>query len=277
MRSYEIGACGACGLYQDTSEHRKLLAGYPEEGFFRTPDELKSRVSYLLENQELRQSLRSIASRSVCKKEHTYKSVRTYSEKAVKLKVTIVVGGRWHAFDLAGELERKGHLHKLITNYPSWFVRRWGISETKIVSLPLTLFLVKLIYKIGGEALMMKMQWIIHQRFANQAAKFLEGTEILHAWSGFAEPSLKWAKSRKIKTVLERSSAHILEQSSLLRDEYLRLQSSWNHTHPKIEEMECREYCLASIISVPSLFVKEHLQNGGMLSLKSKNICSGPI
>ena len=36
------------------------------------------------------------------------------------MKVTIVVGGRWHAFDLARELERQGHLHRLITNYPGW-------------------------------------------------------------------------------------------------------------------------------------------------------------
>ena len=184
------------------------------------------------------------------------------------MKVTIVVGGRWHAFDLALELETKGHLHKIITSYPAWFVRKWGIPGNKIVSLPLIFFLVKLIYKIGGEPLMMKMQWVIHQRFANQAAKHLEGTEILHAWSGFAEPSLIWAKSRQVPAVLERSSAHILEQSFLLQSEYTRLGSVWNHTHPKIEEMECREYDLASIVSVPSTFVQDTFKKRGFLESK---------
>ena len=31
-RSYEIGAIGGCGLYQDTIEHRQLLQNYPDEG-----------------------------------------------------------------------------------------------------------------------------------------------------------------------------------------------------------------------------------------------------
>ena len=39
-RSYEIGAIGGCGLYQDTVEHRTLLNGYPDQGFFKDPKEL---------------------------------------------------------------------------------------------------------------------------------------------------------------------------------------------------------------------------------------------
>jgi hypothetical protein len=34
------------------------------------------------------------------------------------MRITLVVGGRWHAFDLARELHHHGHLHRLITNYP---------------------------------------------------------------------------------------------------------------------------------------------------------------
>ena len=32
--------------------------------------------------------------------------------------ITVVVPGRWHAFDLARELEGLGALHRLVTNYP---------------------------------------------------------------------------------------------------------------------------------------------------------------
>ena len=74
MRSYEIGAIGACGLYQDTCEHRNLLTGYPDIGFFKTPNELRSRVMLLLQNQELRQDLRVIAAKAVRKPENSYKS-----------------------------------------------------------------------------------------------------------------------------------------------------------------------------------------------------------
>ena len=172
------------------------------------------------------------------------------------MKITIVVGGRWHAFDLARELHNAGHLHRLITNYPSWFVRRWGIPQQKVVSLPLTFFVVKAIYKVGGETLMMRCQWIVHRWFANRAAKYLEGSELIHGWSQWSEPSLQWAHQNAVPTVLERSSAHILEQSKLLRNEYSRLGLNWTETHPKIEAMELREYELSTSIAIPSLFVE---------------------
>ncbi len=172
------------------------------------------------------------------------------------MRITIVVGGRWHAFDLARELEEKNHLHRIITNYPRWVVRRWGIPNRKIVSLPLTFWLIKAIYKLGGEDLMMRCQWIVHSRFAKRAAKHLEGSELIHGWSSFSEPSLQWAQKNNIPTILERSSAHILEQSSILREEYASLGLQWTSTHPSIEKMEQREYNLCTKITVPSRFVE---------------------
>ncbi len=182
------------------------------------------------------------------------------------MKITIVVGGRWHAFDLAQQLHAHGHLHRLITNYPRWFVMRWGIPSEKVVSLPLTFWAVKAIYKIGGEALMMRCQWWVHRWFAKRAVNHLEGSELIHGWSQWSEPSLRWAQQRQIPTVLERSSAHILEQSRLLRQEHSRLGLRWSPTHPKIEAMELREYALCTSIAVPSLFVERSFQSRGISS-----------
>lgn len=172
------------------------------------------------------------------------------------MRITIVVGGRWHAFDLARELHHHGHLHRLITNYPRWFVKRWGIPGERVVSLPLTFWLVKAIYRLGGEALMMRCQWAVHRWFARRAVGHLEGSELIHGWSQWSEPSLRWARERGLPTVLERSSAHILEQSRLLREEHARLGLTWAPTHPRIEAMELREYELAAAVAVPSLFVE---------------------
>ncbi|CAK27086.1 Glycosyltransferase [Synechococcus sp. RCC307] len=172
------------------------------------------------------------------------------------MRITIVVGGRWHAFDLAHELNKQGHLFRLITNYPTWFVKKWGIPHEKIVSLPLTFWVVKAIYKLGGESLMMHCQWRVHQWFAKRAAKYLSGSECIHGWSQWSEPSFQWAKTRGIPIVLERSSAHILEQSRLLHEEHQRLGLKWTETHAKIEKMELREYELCDSVAVPSLFVE---------------------
>ena len=71
-RSYEIGAIGGCGLYQDTKEHRQLLAEYPEQGFFKEPNMLAQRVKELLNDPALQQRLRSIGAKAIRRPENTY-------------------------------------------------------------------------------------------------------------------------------------------------------------------------------------------------------------
>lgn len=71
-RSYEIGAIGGCGLYQDTEEHRQLLAEYPEEGFFEDPTSLAKRVKDLLDDPGLQQRLRSIGAKVIRTPQNTY-------------------------------------------------------------------------------------------------------------------------------------------------------------------------------------------------------------
>ena len=71
-RSYEIGAIGACGLYQDSIEHRQLLPNYPEEGFFSTPAQLKARVQQILSDSTLQKELRQSGASAMASNVHTY-------------------------------------------------------------------------------------------------------------------------------------------------------------------------------------------------------------
>jgi glycosyltransferase involved in cell wall biosynthesis len=125
-----------------------------------------------------------------------------------------------------------------------------------VVSLPFTFVVVRAIYRFGGESLMMRHQWWVHRWFATRAAKHLQGSQVIHGWSQWSEPSLQWAVARRVPTVLERSSSHILEQSRLLREEHRRFGLTWSETHPRIEAMELREYGLTTAVAVPSLFVE---------------------
>ena len=51
------------------------------------------------------------------------------------MKITIVVNGRFHAFDLAAQLERRGHLLRLITSYPASKANEWGVPASKVSAL----------------------------------------------------------------------------------------------------------------------------------------------
>ena len=40
------------------------------------------------------------------------------------MKITILVGGRFHAFNLAEEIDKKGYLLQLITSYPKFYIKK---------------------------------------------------------------------------------------------------------------------------------------------------------
>ena len=168
----------------------------------------------------------------------------------------MVVPGRWHAFDLARELEQMGSLHRLITNYPKSQTRRWDIPDRKVVSLPISGVLGRVAARIGGDAFAMRQQFRINNLFAREAARHLGSPDLVHAWSGAAEPALLAAKARGISTVLERSSSHMIEQCRLLREEYASIGLRWVETPAATVERELREYELADRVFVPSFFVE---------------------
>lgn len=73
MRSFEIPACGACGVAEDSDEHRAMFGPDGEAVlYFRTPEELVRRVKEAFGNLELRAKLRANAHRAITGKPNTY-------------------------------------------------------------------------------------------------------------------------------------------------------------------------------------------------------------
>jgi spore maturation protein CgeB len=72
MRTFEIAACGGCGIYEDTEEHRKILAGYPDYGFFTSPHDLAEKCQWLLEHSEEREQMRQLGMRLIVTESNTY-------------------------------------------------------------------------------------------------------------------------------------------------------------------------------------------------------------
>ena len=73
MRSFEIPACGACCVAEDTEEHREMFG--PEGKavlYFRTSEELVRRVREAFVNPELRKRLRSNVHQAITAKPNTY-------------------------------------------------------------------------------------------------------------------------------------------------------------------------------------------------------------
>jgi hypothetical protein len=134
------------------------------------------------------------------------------------MRVTVSVGGRFHAFDLAKQLESRGALHQLITSYPAFETIKHGISKQYITPL-----ITKEVFQRGWRKIPRALtkfynpQLLFHNIFDTQAANKVGGEDIFVGWSSFALKSLKAAKNRGAITILERGSSHI-EYQQLTRE-----------------------------------------------------------
>ncbi len=187
---------------------------------------------------------------------------------SVKLKVTILVGGRWHAFDLARGLKARGVLHKLITSYPWFKVKKWGFSREEVITLTETQWLDQASNRIMLGRYRTKLQHFIHERFAVTAARHIDGADVVHGWSSFSEPAIARCKTLGVPFVLERGSSHMLTQCQLLEAECCLLDLPRDITHPKVVQMELAEYAAATRIAVPSRFVEQSFLRNGVQAEK---------
>lgn len=181
------------------------------------------------------------------------------------MKVVVTVGGQFHAFELARQLENRGCLERLITGYPLREVRRSGLPSGKIISLPLG----QLLYR-GWRRLPTPIRGLADpvyrasELFDRQASRRLPGAHLLIGWSSFSLHTLREAKRRGMKTVLERGSSHILFQRQILTEEYERIGCRGDLPHPALVEKELREYAETDYIEVPSSFVRESFVRQGV-------------
>jgi starch synthase len=171
-------------------------------------------------------------------------------------RVSIVIGGRFHAFDLAHELQQHGVLGQLITSYPRYKTREFGLADKHVVSVP-TVLLQRGLERVAPRFAMRSHNYF-NELFAHLARHALERAQadVVHAWSGYALPALRWARSNGRATVLERSSSHILTQVELLEEEYARLGLKWSRGEQRWIDRDLAEYEEADLIAVPSLFAE---------------------
>jgi glycosyltransferase involved in cell wall biosynthesis len=178
------------------------------------------------------------------------------------VKVTVSVGGTWHAFRLAEQLEARGMLHRLVTTHRP--LRGERIASERVAVNPWPEVLMRGPRMIG-------LRWETGDylkaiAFDRWAARHVDGCDV---WVGFALFSLlaqRAARAAGACTVLERGSTHISTQHALLAEEYRR----WRYPAPPIDrrlvERQLQEYEEAGCIAVPSRFVYQSFVDNGIAS-----------
>lgn len=174
------------------------------------------------------------------------------------MKVDIAVYGRFHAFNLAEQLQKHNALHSLITTYPTSKVTEFGIDSKSIKSL---LYLEILSRSWAKLAPLLKndrnLQLFWLEWFDRDVAKKLGGDfDLFVGWSGACFWSFQRAKELGAKTIVERGSSHMAYQTHILEEEYDRWGLKFTGTHPGVYEREIQSYAECDRISIPSLFAK---------------------
>ena len=182
------------------------------------------------------------------------------------MKISIAVFGRFHAFNLAQQLQKRGHLHSLISTYPAWQAKKYDI-DPKLVH---ALWEIEVSSRIWN-----RLPQLIKKNYNVQLA-FLESFDkkvvnclthpgdIFIGWSGACFWSFQHAKKMGALTVVERGSSHMAHQTRILREEYERWGLKFISTHPGVYERELESYQQADRIMIPSLFVKQTFIDEGI-------------
>jgi glycosyltransferase involved in cell wall biosynthesis len=192
------------------------------------------------------------------------------------MRITVSVGGRWHAFYLAQQLLKEGYLANLITSYPKFEVKKYGIPPEFVRSIPITEIMTR-----GWAKLPRSMrdaynpQFLIHDFFDRLAARKLSYSDLVVTWSSFGLRTMRKAKSLGAITVVERGSSHIVYQNDMMREEYAKCGVEYRQTHPAIIDKELQEYEEADYIAIPSLFVKRTFLEHGIPEKKLLHVPYG--
>jgi len=161
------------------------------------------------------------------------------------MKVALCVHGRFHAFELAGELSRYGCLAQLATTYPALVARRFLPEGVALRTAPWLEVLRRLCGKLGVAT----PDHLIARRFGAFAAATLpQGADILVGWSGASLEAAREARRRGIAVVIERGSTHIVHQNAVLAEAHARLGLRFASIDPRLMAREVEEYALADLV-----------------------------
>ncbi len=189
------------------------------------------------------------------------------------MKVIISCMSKFWALHLAEQLDKRNHLHKLLTAFYSKKrivipeVRKDSeeIDPSKVITNILPVLIGKLLNKFP------LVNHMFHYNYSSKlfdewAKSKLDKCDVLVIWSDVATHTLKTAKKYSLATVLERGSTHILFQKEILEEEYKRYGLQIKPIDARVINDDLANYSIADYISIPSKFAKQTYIERGITS-----------
>ncbi|MDQ3847000.1 MAG: glycosyltransferase family 4 protein [Bacteroidota bacterium] len=167
------------------------------------------------------------------------------------MKISVIVQGRFHAFEMASYFQTKGILNELITGYPKSQTIKFGIESRLVKSIYINEIINRVTYKLFKSYPLDFWANDLFDYITSKVAKY--DSDVYFIWSGCALRTIRSIrrKNKKAKIILVRGSAHIAYQDQLLRSVN---GSGKALIDRRIVAKELQEYNEADYINVPSTF-----------------------
>jgi alpha-maltose-1-phosphate synthase len=172
------------------------------------------------------------------------------------MQVIQAVSGVFHHFDLARELESRGHLKCIYSTFPWKRLKREGLPQTRVGNFPWlhTPWLAVDRYWKVPRSLAFDLAFANFQLFDSWVASRIEECDAFVALSGSGLKTGGVVRGRSGKYVCDRGSSHIRYQDAILTEEYARWGLSEKVCDPRMIEREEAEYAEADAITIASEF-----------------------
>jgi glycosyltransferase involved in cell wall biosynthesis len=197
-----------------------------------------------------------------------------FLERIPFMRIVQTVFGVFHHFDLARELERRGHLERVYSTWPWKRLKREGLEHRLVETYP---WLHVAEYMAGRSPI--DLRWLTDElgyanalafdRWTEKRLKLLKDRpDALIGISGSSLSSGAWLQKEGGIFICDRGSTHQRFQQQIVEEEY----AIWGVTRPVSDERDTlREeaiYRQANAITVPSSFVLRSFVEMGMAEEK---------
>ena len=186
--------------------------------------------------------------------------------------------GKFHHFDLARQLERKGCLKAIFTGYPRRKLGGEKLPPEKIHTYPWFhapyMIMGRFIYGAPLHRDMARLGSVAFDRHVSRSA-LLEDCDVFVGLSGTGLRSGRRVQELGGKYICDRGSSHIRYQDTILREEFQRWKVPFSGVDPRVIRQEESEYAAADVVTVPSTFVRQSFTASGFPEEKLATVSYG--
>lgn len=192
------------------------------------------------------------------------------------MKVGLVTTSKFHVFDTARQLHKRGLLGRVVSGYPKRLTDRENLPPDLIINYPwFTVPLMASNRLTVDTSLQRGLEWAAHQGVDRRAASVLNDCDLVLGMHCSSLATGRAIQARGGRYWVDRPVVHIVEQDEILAEAHEKAKVRYKPIDPRKLAKEIEEYDAADQILVPSQIVARSMTRKGIPSEKVAHLPLG--